>query len=224
MEDNITLNAQLRTESGKGVARKLRAQGALPGVFYLGNKENLPIQLNGHELQLALKQKPSILNLQLDDGQVFECVIRELQLDPVSGKSLHIDLMGIVRGQKVTVSVSIELTGSAFGVRDQGGVLQHAVHSVDVECLPKHIPEVITLDIEELKIGSSLQVRDLEVENVKILDDEDKTVVSVLAPRVEIEVEEEVEEEELEGEEAEGEEAEGEAAPKEGKSKKEGGE
>lgn len=220
MEDNNILNAQLRKEGGKGVARKLRARGFIPGVFYLRSKENIPIKLVNHELQLLLKKKHSILNLKLDDGTQHECVVRELQQDPISGQNLHVDLMGIIRGQKVTVEVSVELVGSAYGVRVQGGVLQHARHTVNVECLPKHIPEKITCDIEELAIGSSIQVRDLEVENIRILDEPDKTVVSVLAPRIEIEVVEEVEEEEVEGEEAE---AEGEEK-EEGETKKEGSE
>lgn len=223
MEENNTLNAQLRKESGKGVARKLRAQGLIPGVFYLRNKENIPIKLDSHELQLLLKKKSSILNLKLDDGSQHECVVRELQQDPISGLNLHVDLMGIIRGQKVTVQVPVELVGSAYGVRVQGGVLQHARHELNVECLPKHIPEKITCDIEELAIGSSIQVRDLEVENVRILDEPDKTVVSVLAPRIEKEVVEEVEEEEeVEGEEAEAE-AEGEEKA-EGETKGEGSE
>jgi large subunit ribosomal protein L25 len=222
MEDN-TLNAHVREKGGKGVARKLRAQGLIPGVFYLRNKENIPIQLDSHELQLLLKQKASILNLKLDDGSTHECVIRELQQDPISGQNIHIDLMGIIRGQNVTVQVNVELVGSAYGVRVQGGVLQHALHSVNVECLPKHIPENITIDIEELAIGSSVQIQDIEVENVRILDDLDKTIVSVLAPRIEKEVVEEEEEgEEVEGEEAEGE-AEGEAKP-EGEAKEKGSE
>lgn len=195
MEENNILNANLRKESGKGVAHKLRADGVVPGVFYLRNEINMPIQINAHELQLALKKKSSIILLKLDDGNEYECVVRELQQDPISGLNLHIDLMGIVRGQKVTVQVPVELVGSAYGVRTQGGVLQHAIHSLNVECLPKNIPEKITLDITDLNVGSSLHVSDALVENVRILDDPDRTVVSILAPRIEKEVVEEVEEE-----------------------------
>ncbi len=214
--DDIVLNGKVRTEAGKGSAHKLRAQGSLPGVFYLGEKVNQPIQIDDHELQLILKQKPSIIRLKLDDGSDYECVVRDLQLDPITGSILHIDLMGIVRGQKMTVQVSVELEGSPYGVRTQGGVLQHVIHEINVECLPKHIPDKFVLDISELAIGDSLHVSDIEVENVRILDDPENTVVSVAVPRVEIEVVEEVEEEGEEGEEAEGEEAEGEEEEAEG--------
>lgn len=213
--DEITLNARCRQSSGKEIAHKLRAKGIIPGVFYLGNKLNQPIQLDARELQLVLKMKPSILRLKLDDGSEHECVVRDLQLDPVSGQSLHIDLMGIVRGQKVTVQIPVELVGSAYGARTQGGVLQHIIHELNIECLPKHIPEKVTLDISELLVGSSLHVSDIDIENVRILDDLEKTVVSVLAPRVEKEVVEEEEiEEEVEGEVAE---AEGEGGEEEDK-------
>lgn len=217
--DEITLSAQLRQSSGKGVAHKLRAQGLLPGVFYLQDNINKPIQLNAHELLLALKQKPSIIRLHLDDGTDYECVVRDLQKDPVTGKHLHVDLMGIVRGQKVTVKIPVELEGSAYGARTQGGILQQMMHQINVECLPKDIPEKIVLDITELKIGDSLHVSDIQADNIRILDDEDRTIVAVLAPRIEKEVVEEVEEEAEEGaEEAEG------AERAEGESEKEPGE
>lgn len=202
--DEITLNAKLRSTSGKGTAHKLRAVGMIPGIFYLGQEQNQPIQVNVHELQLVLKRKPSVLRLRFDDGTEHECVIRELQQHPVSGRSLHIDFMGIVRGKRVTVQVAVELVGSAFGVRTQGGVLQHTIHAVHVECFPRDIPEKLTLDISELKVGSSLHVRDIVSENIRILDDPDKTVVSILAPKIEKEVEE-VAPEVVEGEAAEAE-------------------
>jgi large subunit ribosomal protein L25 len=200
-----TLKAQVRQKSGKGTAHKLRAAGQIPGVFYLRNKINLPIQLDAHELRLVLRKRSGIVRLKLDDGTEHECVVRELQRDPVSGRHLHVDFMGVIRGQKVTTQVQIELVGSAYGVRTQGGVLQHAVHALSIECLPKDIPEKVTLDISELMIGSSIHVRDVTLENIRILDDLEKTIVSILPPRIEKEVVEEVEAEELEEGEAEAE-------------------
>jgi len=183
--EQISLNARRRQESGKGAAHRTRAAGNVPGVFYLGHDTNLPLELNAHELQLALRKKPKLLLLKLDDGSEHECLVRDIQHDPVSGKYIHIDLMGIVRGHKVTVRVEIELTGSAFGVRMQGGILQQSIHQLNIECLPKEIPEKITLDVTELKVGSSLHVRDLTPENYRIMDDPDTTIATVLAPKVE---------------------------------------
>jgi large subunit ribosomal protein L25 len=183
--EEITLNGKLRLKSGKSVTHKLRAVGSIPGIFYLENKVNFPIEVNSHELHLALKKKPSILRLDLDDGTSHECVVREIQRDPVTGRHLHIDLMGVTRGRKVHVQIPLELTGTAYGVRTQGGILQHTVHTLNIECLPNEIPEKLSIDITELKVGSSLHVRDLPVGDFRILDDVEKTVVSVLAPRIE---------------------------------------
>ena len=183
--EEISISARRRQESGKGAAHRLRAAGSIPGVFYLGQDTNLPLELNARELQLALRKKPKLLLLKLDDGSEHECLVRDIQHDPVSGKYIHIDLMGIVRGHKVTVRIEIDLTGSAFGVRMQGGILQQSIHQLNIECLPKEIPEKITLDVTELKVGSSLHVRDLMAENYRIMDDPDTTIATVLAPKVE---------------------------------------
>jgi large subunit ribosomal protein L25 len=183
--EEISLNARLRQRRGKGVAHRLRSGGFIPGVFYLGHESNIPIEVNAHELQLALRKKPQLILLKLDDGSDRECVVRELQRHPVSGRYLHIDLMGIVTGQKMTVKVPVELIGSSPGVRLHGGVLQHSVHSLHVECLPRDIPQKIVADISNLMIGSSVHVRDLIVENIRILDDPDTSIATVLAPRIE---------------------------------------
>ncbi len=183
--DEISLNGRLRQNRGKGYARRLRAAGHIPGIFYLGDETNLPIEVNAHELQVALKKKPQLLLLKLDDGSERECVVRDLQRDPLSGRHLHIDLLGIVTGQKIHVRVNVELTGSSHGVRIQGGVMQQNIHALNVECLPRDIPPKITIDITELKVGSSVHVRDLPQENFRILDDTDSTIATVLAPRIE---------------------------------------
>jgi large subunit ribosomal protein L25 len=183
--EEITVNARLRANRGKGSAHRLRSSGSIPGVFYLGHTTNFPIELNAHELQLALRKKPQLLLLKLDDGSDHECVVRELQRHPVSGRYLHVDLMGIVTGQKMTVKVPVELVGSSPGVRLNGGVLQHSVHMLNVECLPRDIPQKISADISNLNIGNSVHVRDLVAENFRILDDPDTSIATVLAPRIE---------------------------------------
>ncbi|MBU0517555.1 50S ribosomal protein L25 [bacterium] len=200
--EQITLNALVREESGKGNATRLRQQGLLPGVFYLGTDLNKPIKLSALELKRILRQKPSIIRLKLDDGTDYECVIREIQRDPVTGDHVHIDLMGIVRGKKMTVQVPVELVGSSIGVRTEGGVLQQNIHKLNIECLPKDIPDKVTINISDLEIGDSIHVRDLKVENVKLLDELQITIVTVLAPRID----KTLEPAEEEGEEGEGEE------------------
>ncbi|RJP80379.1 MAG: 50S ribosomal protein L25 [Candidatus Zixiibacteriota bacterium] len=183
--DEISLNARLRHGRGKGVAHRLRASGYIPGVFYQGQDHSIPLEINAHELQLTLKKNPQLILLKLDDGTQHECVVRDLQREPISGRHLHIDLLGIARGQKVTTKVAVELEGIPQGVRLQGGVLQHSIHSLNIECLPRDIPAKVTVEVSELKVGSSVHISDVQVPNVRILDDPEITIATVLAPRVE---------------------------------------
>jgi large subunit ribosomal protein L25 len=131
-------------------------------------------------------------------------LIKELQRDPISGAYLHADLYAVDLKQTIHVSVPIQIKGTATGVTQSAGILDHATRELDVECLPNAIPEEFAVDVSELEIGDSIHVRDLAVsEGVAILNDPDVPIVSVVAPVV---IEEEAPAEEEEG-------VEGEAAP-----------
>ncbi len=222
----FALGVEPREESGKGVARKLRAAGRIPGVCYRRNAESVAVSLDAMELDRLLRRATSGLNTLIDlkvagggdfDGR--QVLIKELQRDPISGAYLHADLYAVDLAQTIHVEVPIRLTGTAVGVSIGGGILDHATRELEVECLPNAIPEEITLDVGALEIGDSIHVRDIAIpEGVEILNDLDVSVVSVVAPAV---VEEEAPAEaeaELEGEAAAA--AEGEAAPEETAEKK----
>ncbi len=222
----FALGVEPREESGKGVARKLRAAGRIPGVCYRRNAESVAVSLDAMELDRLLRRATSGLNTLIDlkvagggdfDGR--QVLIKELQRDPISGDYLHADLYAVDLAQTINVEVPIRLTGTAVGVSIGGGILDHATRELEVECLPNAIPEEITLDVGALEIGDSIHVRDIAIpEGVEILNDLDVSVVSVVAPAV---VEEEAPAEaeaELEGEAAAA--AEGEAAPEETAEKK----
>ena len=209
----FALDVELREGRGKGVARKLRAAGRIPGVCYRRNAEPIAISLDPSELDRVLRKASSGINTLLDlkvagggdfDGR--QVLIKELQRNPISGAYLHADLYAVDLKQTIHVSIPIQIKGSAIGVTLGGGILDHATRELDVECLPNAIPEEFAADVSELEIGDSIHVRDLEVpEGVEILNDPDVSIVSVVAPAV---VEEEAPAEEA----AEGE-LEGEAAP-----------
>ena len=220
----FALDVELREGRGKGVARKLRATGRIPGVCYRRNAESLPVSLDPRELDLLLRKASSGINTLIDlkvagggdfDGR--QVLIKELQRDPISGAYLHADLYAVDLQQKIHVSVPIHLKSTAIGVSMGGGILDHATRELDVECMPNAIPEEFALDVSELEIGQSIHVRDLAVpEGVEILNDPDVSIVSVVAPAV---VEEEAPAEvEEEGEAVPG--AEAEAAPEEGAEQK----
>jgi large subunit ribosomal protein L25 len=207
----FALGVELREGRGKGVARKLRATGRIPGVCYRRNAEPLAVSLDPSELDRVLRKASSGINTLLDlkvagggdfDGR--QVLIKELQRDPISGAYLHADLYAVDLKQTIHVSVPIQIKGSAVGVTQSAGILDHATRELDVECLPNAIPEEFAVDVSELEIGDSIHVRDLAVpEGVAILNDPDVPIVSVVAPVV---IEEEAPAEEEEG-------VEGEAAP-----------
>jgi large subunit ribosomal protein L25 len=186
------IGVEIREGRGKGVARKLRAAGRIPGVCYRRNAEPVAISLDPKELDALLRKASSGINTLIDlnvagggdfDGR--QVLVKELQRDAISGAYLHADLYAVDLKQTIHVSVPIHLTGSAIGVTLGGGILDHATRELDVECLPNAIPEEFALDVSEMEIGQSIHVRDIPIpEGVQILNDPDVSVVSVVAPAV----------------------------------------
>jgi len=206
----FALNVELREGRGKGVARKLRAAGRIPGVCYRRNAEPVAVSLDPNELDNLLRKASSGINTLIDlkvagggdfDGR--QVLVKELQRDAISGAYLHADLYAVDLKQTIHVSVPILIKGSAIGVTLGGGILDHATRELDVECLPDAIPEEFVVDVSEIEIGQSVHVRDIEVlEGVQILNDPDVSIVSVVAPAV---VEEEAPAEDEEAVDGEGE-------------------
>ncbi|MGI9592851.1 MAG: 50S ribosomal protein L25 [Myxococcota bacterium] len=213
------LTVELRDQAGKGVARKLRAVGRIPGVCYGKNEHAVPISLDAHALKRLLDRSEAGMNtiINLSGGGDLagkQVLVRELQRDPVRGQYLHADLYAVDVKQKVDVSVPIHIEGKPVGVEMGGGVLDHALRELELTCLPLSIPKEIVVDVTELVLGQSLHVRDILLpEGVELRSDGDLSVVSVVAAS-KAEEEVPVEAEAEEGEEAAAEGAEG-AAPSE---------
>ena len=206
--------------NGKSEARRLRGSGQIPLVLYGGNKEAVAVQVEEKDfVRLIHGRGGEHAIVQLECGSNPElnspAILKEVQHHPVRGDVLHADFMRIRLDERIQTVVPIVLTGQAKGVVE-GGLLDHQLRELEIECLALDVPEQIELAVDDIGIGEALHVSDLDVpENVTILTESDRSVMAVLAPRV---VEEEVVEEEVaEGEEVEGEEAE--AA--EGEAKKE---
>jgi large subunit ribosomal protein L25 len=178
-----------RKETGKGVARKLRGAGRIPGVCYGGSASSVPITLDPRALERLLTRSDAgvntLIDLKVEGGGEFDgrvVLLKELQRDPVSGRFLHADLYAVDLEQTVSVSVPICLTGIAEGVT-MGGILDQSLRELDLECLPRSIPEEIPVDVTALGLGQSLHVRDLMMpEGVTLISDLDISVVSVVAP------------------------------------------
>lgn len=199
----VTLTAQARQERGKNAMRRLRRQGLVPGVVYGHGDETRTIALKAQELEKLLASisvENTIIGLSIDGGRPADTLIREVQQHPARRSVLHVDFLQIHAGEKIHLEVPVRLHGAPVGVRDNGGVLQEVLRELHVECLPKDIPEAVDLDIENLDIGDSVHVKDISIPNVKVLNDPDLVVVTVLAPTVSALPEEEAEAAEEAGE------------------------
>lgn len=181
---DLTLNVKSREGIGTQAVKKLRAQNQIPGIFYFHGSENIPFIVDRAQLHSIWGHESGLLELVFDGKDSKMGVIRDIQFDPVKGKPIHLDVMGIKMGEKLKVTVSITMVGTPEGVKNHGGVLQQTLRELDIECLPSKIPEQIELDVSALEINESLNVSDLQVEDVTILTDESTVVAIVSPPRV----------------------------------------
>lgn len=207
----LTLEAKLREKTGKGYARKLRREGMIPAILYGSHlKESIPLELERKELKDIISHRSpheQILNLDIVNqrgNKKREVIVKSVQRNWLRGGLQHIDFLEVTRGEKLTTTVLLSFVGKTQGEK-VGGVVEHLVREVEVECLPKDIPAVIEVDVSSLDIGDSLKVKDLKVPpQVKVLTYLEETVVSVVAPvREEVVVAEEEEEEAVPAEEVE---------------------
>ena len=211
------LAAQVRKEQKKGPSRRLRDKGFVPAVFYGRSAENILLAVKNDELIKLHKDKKdhAFIKLMIDDGgnKVEKLsLIKELQLQPLTGKLYHVDFYEVDEKRKITMDVSLRFTGRAIGV-ENGGELQHIKREVKVSCLPLNLPDHIDVDVTSLEIGDSIKIRDLKVaEGIILMDRPDTSVAAVAMVRVSKVEEVAKEETAAEGAKAEGTEAAGAAA------------
>lgn len=187
MSANASLNAQLRAGTGKGAARKARAQGRVPAVMYGHGEETRLLTVDAHELDLLFSRvhvESTVIDVKIEGEKPLRALVREVQKHAHKSELLHVDFYQIHAGERITVSVPLRLTGAAVGVK-AGGLMQHAMDEIDIRCLVDAIPEAIVVDVSALGIGESLHVRDITPpENVELHVDGARTVCSVMPPIV----------------------------------------
>ncbi len=184
MEEFI-LSAEVRKHIGKKHGKAIRREKKVPGVFYVRGEQTVPISVTEKHLHpLVASSITRLINLRLDNGEAHNCILRDIQFDPVTDRPLHFDLQGIKADETVAIHVPVRLVGTAVGTRD-GGLVQQTLHRLEVKCLPKDIPDFLEINIEHLAIGDSVHVRDLTLANLEILENENTTVVAVIPPIVE---------------------------------------
>jgi large subunit ribosomal protein L25 len=179
----MIINADVRNKLGKH-SKALRREGKIPGIYYGHGEPNIPVAMT--ELVLRPLYKTShthVINLNLSDGSKKMCILRDIQFDPLTDRPIHFDLYGLKEHEELTISVPVVLKGSPKGVKD-GGLLQQVLHKVKISCLPKHIPDQIEINVEELDMNQSIHVRDINVPNVQMAEQANGTICAVIPPTV----------------------------------------
>ena len=186
----VELKGEVRRQTGKEAAKKLRRRKFIPAIVYGQGVEPVPIAVSPRDLLKALEAGENvIIKLSLQENGSFSSrtvILKELQRHPVRGDVLHADFLEISMERRLRVAVPVQLVGEAIGVKAKGGILDQHLRELSVECLPMAIPDRIEVDISALDIGDAIHVRDLQVgEGIKVLEDPERKMVSVIAPEVE---------------------------------------
>jgi large subunit ribosomal protein L25 len=178
---SITIEGQLRTETGKKATRQIRSQGLVPGVIYGGTEEvafTAPL--------LAFKPIVYTSAFQLAeikvDGKTYKCILKELQLDKVTDQLSHVDFLELVADKAVIATIPIKFTGASIGVKD-GGRLITKVKSLKVKSLPQHLKENIEVDITNLELNGNIRVEDVKEPDYEILNSPRIPIASVVMTR-----------------------------------------
>lgn len=184
-EINITA---VKREDFKGSATvSFRKNGMVPGIFYGHPSGNISIAVNELALRpLIYTSESHVVNLNIEGvNEKFNAIIKDVQFHPVSDKPIHFDFQSLSDDKEVHIEVPVHLNGNPIGVRN-GGLLQHVYHKLEVICLPKNIPASIDIDVANLDMHQSIKISDLQqkYENVKFINDDNATVVGVMAPKV----------------------------------------
>lgn len=182
------LVAENRSVYGKGAARKLRAAGRIPGIIY-GKGDNTSVAVDSRSLQKLLETSDAGLNtlieLDIRDGATRTVLVKDLQRDPVRGFPLHADFYAVDLAKAVQVTVPVHFVGKAAG-EELGGMVDHTLHELECECLPRSIPDAIEVAVTSLGVGDSLHVSDLTPpKGVAFLTDPETTVATVVMPTAE---------------------------------------
>ena len=191
MKQNFVVNAEVRVEQGKGASRRLRRTGRIPAIVYGGNKEPQSLSVNHNELWKNLKHESfysKILTLNIG-GASEQVVLKDLHRHPVREEVMHMDLQRILADVAIRMRVPVHFKGEeiAPGVKTGGGIFEHLMNEVEVECLPKDLPEFIEVDVSAMEVNDALHLSQLTLpENITLVElkhDNDAAVIAIHLPR-----------------------------------------
>jgi len=192
LQENLSIDAERRQETGKNAANRLRAADMIPAVLYGGGK--------GHDTVPLSVPRKSMLNLLrkgLHDNAIFQLklkgaegaghvMIRDLSVDPVTRAMLHVDFVRIQMDKKLRVKTPVEIVGVPFGVKNEGGLLNVVTHDLAIECFPADIPHSVQIDVSGMHLHASFRVSDVPAnDKYKVLDPSDRVIAHVAVPKAE---------------------------------------
>jgi large subunit ribosomal protein L25 len=183
---NGKLQAEKRETTSRGDLRSMRREGKVPCVVYGKGDESTPITVKAKDVEALLRSNPhAVLQLEVPGIGMTNVMLTEVQRDALSREVLHIDFRKINMNESIKAPVRIEVTGKAAG-EQEGGMMQLILHELEVECLPKNLPEVIVIDVDSLQVGDNMTVGDIRLpEGVRAAMDPDTVILAVLAPQKE---------------------------------------
>ena len=192
--EKVLVKAEVRPGVGKRAAKDLRNQGLIPANVYKGGKEAMNLQLSERELSQALQTGAGenvLITLKISGGEKAvkdkTVLIKEIQREPIQYAILHVDFNEISLTDLLKVNVPLVAHGEPVGVKADGGILEHVLRELQVECLPSDIPEKIEVDVSAMKIGDSVLVKNITApEGVKVTNDPELIAMIVKAPKVEV--------------------------------------
>jgi large subunit ribosomal protein L25 len=191
------LTAEVRQGIGKEIAKKLRAKGLIPAIFYGPRTETIPLVVNPKDFSKALQTEAGenvLIELEIHKAEESSrkvVMVKDIQIDPLQRTTLHADFYEVAMDAMVTVDIPVHLIGKAEGVK-VGGILEQVQRVIQIQCLPGDIPRGIDVDVNALGIGDSIHVREIQIEKGMILSDGNLTIATVVHPVAEVKPVEEV--------------------------------
>jgi large subunit ribosomal protein L25 len=187
MAKQVKLKAEPRTETGRSAARRLKARGIIPAVVYGGKEKSQPLQVSARDINAMLSHASGeniLVELEISGHKGTKAaLLQEVQHSPVGGDVLHVDFHAISMDEKIEANVPLEPLGIPTGVKNFGGLLDQNIRSLPVECLPRDLPDKITVDVAALNIGDAIHVRDIKLPSGVVAKVPlDLTAFSVMAP------------------------------------------
>jgi large subunit ribosomal protein L25 len=183
--ETLTVKGKVREGRGKNAARRTRLTGEIPAVLYGGGKDAVSLSVNAKQIARILRSETgrnTIFGVEVAGGKEERAILKDWQVDPVSGALLHADLLRIAMDVRMRVKVPVHTFGEPQGVKMQGGIFEMVTREVEIECLPVDIPEEFKVDVSELLIGKQLRAGDLPLDpnKMKLMTDPQRVIAHVV--------------------------------------------